>query len=265
MSIRLFRIDELSNFVEIALENYAQNTVIHDLKKISASINLAKTYKKHNQENLASDLIETLEKGSFSKTIRIFTQDEINHILSAFKNDTYNNPNSAYKQSYYYGFVAIRFLTGMRPSETIALTWNDIIDKNGKLWILCAGKAQINQPGAIYRINPINHVVESVITLQNAQGSAWRLCINNSRDTLYYLAKDIYRISIHSQESPEQPFIPSAGKNYYGLDINPYNGFIYAADAIDYIQRGRIYIFQNDGTLHKTFLAGIIPNGFYFK
>jgi len=169
LSTKVFMIDELPDFVELALKTYAKGTILKDLASIRASINLAKTYKKHNQENLAGDLIETLEEGSFSKTIRIFTQDEINHILSAFKNDTYNNPSSAYKQSYYYGFVAIRFLTGMRPSEAIALTWLDIIDKNGKLWLrinkrYSQGKLiQGTKNGVDIRLFPINNKLKELL------------------------------------------------------------------------------------------------------
>ena len=61
LSTKVFTIDKLPDFVELALKTYKKSTLIRDLETISASINLAKTYKKHNQENLASDLIETLE------------------------------------------------------------------------------------------------------------------------------------------------------------------------------------------------------------
>ena len=51
---------------------------------------------------------------------------------------------------------------------------------------------------------------------------------------------------------------------FYGLGIHPQTKEILVADAIDYVQRGK-YVYQANGTLVKTYLAGIIPGDFYFK
>jgi hypothetical protein len=52
---------------------------------------------------------------------------------------------------------------------------------------------------------------------------------------------------------------------YYGLGVNPRDYTIYAADALDYVQRSNIYIFDNNGNQLSFFKAGIISNGFYFE
>jgi hypothetical protein len=39
---------------------------------------------------------------------------------------------------------------------------------------------------------------------------------------------------------------------------------IYVSDAIDYVQKGKVYIYKPDGILSNSFSAGIIPGEFYF-
>ena len=47
--------------------------------------------------------------------------------------------------------------------------------------------------------------------------------------------------------------------------VNPHNGEIYVADAVDYSQAGVIRRYSPDGTLLDQFRVGINPNGFAFK
>lgn len=77
-------------------------------------------------------IIESLEVNK-KKTIKSFTKNEVITILDVFKNDKYLPEKALYNYSYYYNFVAFRFLTGTRPSEAIAVTWNDIFEKHKKL------------------------------------------------------------------------------------------------------------------------------------
>ena len=48
------------------------------------------------------------------------------------------------------------------------------------------------------------------------------------------------------------------------IDVDDKTGNIYISDAIDYSQKGKIYIFTSRGILLNSFNAGIIPGGFYF-
>jgi DNA-binding beta-propeller fold protein YncE len=151
-------------------------------------------------------------------------------------------------------------------SITIGFGANSIVeDKNGKLWVLCSGSPGNNINATLHCINPLTHTVEKTFTFSNGSDAPWRLDINGSSDTLYYLNKDCYRMSINDNALPASPFIPANGRNFYGIGINPNNGNIYLADAIDYVQRGKIYIYRPDGNLTTSFLAGIIPGDFYFK
>ena len=137
-------------------------------------------------------------------------------------------------------------------------------DKNGKLWVLCGGSSSLNQNAALYRLNPMNNVVELEITFPNLSDRPSKLTLNGGGDTLYFYKNGVFRFPISAPTLPESPVVQASWGNFYGLGIDPTNGDIYISDALDFVQRGRISRYKNNGNLHSTFLAGIIPGGFYF-
>jgi DNA-binding beta-propeller fold protein YncE len=138
------------------------------------------------------------------------------------------------------------------------------LDKNGKLWVLCSGDQQKGFKGGIYKIDPDVKQVELALVFPNAGDDPKKLRINNTRDTLYYLNKGVYKMSITDFQLPANAFI-SPQVNFYGLGIDPKSGEIYVSDAIDFVQRGTVYHYTPSGTLINSFKAGIIPGEFYFK
>jgi len=135
-------------------------------------------------------------------------------------------------------------------------------DKNGKLWVLCNGDIMQSVPGALYRINPVTHQVEWSASF--ASGNPHSLCINPTRDTLYYILNGIYRISINATQLPSSVFIPQGNKNFYALGVHPSSGNLYVSDAKDYLQKSDIYVYRSNGTLLGSFKAGIISGNFFF-
>jgi DNA-binding beta-propeller fold protein YncE len=89
--------------------------------------------------------------------------------------------------------------------------------------------------------------------------------INGSGDTLYWINNDIWRMDVAAGRVPVKPFLESRNTKYYGLTVNPDNGDVYVADAIDYQQQGKIYRYSNDGELIDEFYVGIIPGAFCWK
>lgn len=147
---------------------------------------------------------------------------------------------------------------GFAPNSIVA-------DKFGMLWILCNGKPGQTENASLYQIDPISNQVEKTFTFFKKTDAPWRLKINGGNDTLYFLNKDLYRMAIEDLQIPENPFIKANGRNFYGLGVNPHNNNIYVADAIDYVQRGKVYIYTALGNKDTSFYAGIIPGDFYFK
>lgn len=150
-------------------------------------------------------------------------------------------------------------------SITIGSGANSLVeDKNGRLWILCSGNSAKAEHASLHRIDPLLHTVEKSYFFPSLSDAPWRLDINGTHDTLYFLNHGVWRLPVTSQQLPSAPWIPSEGRNFYGLGIHPRKSYVYVADAIDYVQRGKVYVYKPDGTLLYTFLAGIIPGDFYF-
>lgn len=138
-------------------------------------------------------------------------------------------------------------------------------DKNGKIWVLCSGNQNKNIFAGLYCINPITNQVEHAFQFNKATDAPNNLNINNTNDTLYFLNKGVYQMSIFDTSLPNRAFIAQGNSNFYGLAIEPLSGILYVADAIDYVQKGKIYRYKPDGTLINSFLAGIIPGNFCFN
>ncbi|OKZ29198.1 MAG: cell surface protein [Bacteroidales bacterium 43_8] len=83
-----------------------------------------------------------------------------------------------------------------------------------------------------------------------------------------YEAPSLYRIDAETFTVEKQfkfKFLEYQNTLYYGLTVNPANGEVYIADAIDYQQQGMIYRYSPEGKLIDEFYVGIIPGAFCWK
>jgi len=138
-------------------------------------------------------------------------------------------------------------------------------DKFSKLWVLCTGDSNKKLHASLCRIDPLTLKVEQKYTFSDKSDFPSRLEINRDGDALYFINGGVFRMLISDNSLPSKPFIEQLGRNFYSLGVNPNNDNIYVGDAIDYVQRGKIYIYNPEGVIINTFLAGIIPGDFYFK
>jgi YVTN family beta-propeller protein len=138
-------------------------------------------------------------------------------------------------------------------------------DKNEKLWVACTGDSLKNSLPKLVCINPISNHIEKTFSFPYYSQSPSQLKINSNGDQLYFLNKNIYKMTINDVSLPQQAFINSGNKLFYALGINPKNENIYVSDAIDYVQRGKINIYNQSGTLQNSFNAGIIPGNIIFN
>ncbi|MGV2830302.1 tyrosine-type recombinase/integrase [Myxosarcina sp. GI1(2024)] len=69
------------------------------------------------------------------KPIECFEPSEVKAIIAAFYSDEYNHKFSSYQHSYYAQYIEVLALTGARPEEIIALTFDDIKRKGEKTYI----------------------------------------------------------------------------------------------------------------------------------
>jgi len=96
------------------------------------------------------------------------------------------------------------------------------------------------------------------------------LHVNGSGDTLWFLNRHLYRMPVETRPDPqpelfiESPYGVAFNGGYYGLELDPSSSEIYISDAVDYVQRGRVYRFAPDGVPLDTIQVGISPAAFCF-
>jgi len=139
-----------------------------------------------------------------------------------------------------------------------------VLDKNNKLWVLCSGGYMNEEMPGIICIDPVTREKEKTLMFNVLESSPSNLNINGSGDTLYFLNNDIFKMSVEDPEIPSEPLIHTE-KLYYNIGVDPENGVIYAADAVDYHQKGKIFRYMPGGALKDSFDVDIIPGTFVFN
>ena len=138
-------------------------------------------------------------------------------------------------------------------------------DAEDQLWALGNGGIDDSVVPALYRIDPEDGKVTQTLSFSSKDESPGNLTLNGSRDTLYYTNQGIYRMPIQRTQLPQTPVVEAQNRSFYGLSIDPEQGDIYASDALDFVQNGEVYRFeQADGQLIHQFEGGIIPRDFVF-
>lgn len=139
-----------------------------------------------------------------------------------------------------------------------------VTDKNSKIWILSGGSSSSSIPGKLTRIDPVTLSVELSLPFVTSD-SPGNLCINTTKDTLYFLNKNVYRMPVNATALPSSAFITGTSNTFYGLGISDKDKNIYVSDAVDYIQKSTIMVFSPGGQMITSFKAGINASGFYFE
>ena len=123
------------------------------------------------------------------------------------------------------------------------ITTNDVSKLfDGKVQYTCMpnGRGGIVDDILVYRIDAETFTVEKQFKFKLGDWPS-EVQLNGERDKLYWINKDIWCMDVNATRVPVRPFLEYSGTIYYGLTVNPVNGEVYIADAIDYQQQGKIY------------------------
>jgi glutamine cyclotransferase len=143
-----------------------------------------------------------------------------------------------------------------------------VLDKNNKMWTVTDGGYSGSPYGyeapSLYKIDPHTFTVERSYRFSLGDAPS-EVQLNGDGSKLYWINDDIWELDVDKGTIPSRPFIASKGTIYYGLTVDPSNGDVYVADAIDYQQQGQILRYSQDGELLDSFYVGIIPGAFCWK
>ena len=157
--------------------------------------------------------------------------------------------------------VVDELVVGIQPTSLV-------LDCNGKLWTITDGGYEGSPYGheapSLYRIDAETFTIEKQFKFSFGDWPS-EVQLNGTRDKLYWLNDDVWEMDVTADRVPSEPFLPYNGTLYYGLTVSPYNGDVYVADAIDYVQQGKVYRYSKDRVLLDSFYVGIIPGAFCWK
>jgi hypothetical protein len=88
------------------------------------------------------------------------------------------------------------------------------------------------------------------------------LFVTEQGHDVYFLSNGVWHINEFTDEIITSPIIPSEGRLFYGLSVN--ENIIYIADAINYVQKGTVWVYDLQSTLLDEWEVGIIPSEFDF-
>jgi len=157
--------------------------------------------------------------------------------------------------------VVDELVVGIQPTSLV-------MDKNDKMWTITDGGYEGSPYGheapSLYRIDAETFTVEKQFKFKFGDWPS-EVQLNGTRDTLYWINNDVWRMDVTADRVPVRPFLEYRQTKFYGLTVNPVNSDVYIADAIDYQQQGIVYRYTAQGELVDQFYVGIIPGAFCWK
>ena len=143
-----------------------------------------------------------------------------------------------------------------------------VMDRNQKLWTITDGGYEGSPYGheapSLCRIDPETFTVEKRFRFRMGDSPS-EIQIDGTGSKLYWIDDDIWQMSVDEDRLPVKPFIEYRDTKFYGLTVDPRNGDVYVADAIDYQQQGIVYRYTAEGEAVDQFYAGITPGAFCWK
>ncbi|MTJ54824.1 site-specific integrase [Anabaena sp. UHCC 0253] len=137
--------------------------------------NIPKKWGIEYRDLLESIKLKDIQRSNFQDNdneLDIFSVSEVYSILDALKNETYVRQKGTHKQYYFY--VYFLWLTGCRPSEAVALKWENIDFEKNRIKFC---ENQVNASGTIvkkqgtktvdFRFFPINQELREIFSVFN--------------------------------------------------------------------------------------------------
>jgi YVTN family beta-propeller protein len=144
-----------------------------------------------------------------------------------------------------------------------------VVDATGKIWVQTDGEyfsaSGDPEKPALVRLDPVSRKIDKVFRLKQNNAYFTDIRLSPARDSILYLAGDLFKMSVKSDQLPENGIIATGSHAYYGFGVDPVSGEIYLGDAVDYKSNGKIYRFSPKGAPVDTFSVGVCPGDFLFK
>ena len=150
-----------------------------------------------------------------------------------------------------------------------------VVDKNNDIWVICYGYIKydasfniiLETPSKLVRLSGQSYekVADFIIS---PTAHPQHIDISKDKSTIYYGGgfgySGIYAMDITASAVPATPIVDGS-KFFYGFNVSPWNGEIYAMDATDFTTPGILCRYSAQGSMMKQYTVGVAPNVALFK
>jgi hypothetical protein len=131
-------------------------------------------------------------------------------------------------------------------------------DQNGNIWVLCSGGYTGDDKPTLFCLNPLTDQIITEFEFDNSSYPT-NLKISAAGDTLYFIDRGVFKMSVNDAALPLIPFITEDGKLFYRMEPDVRNSEIFVTDAGDYQHSGHLLRYSSNGKIIDSHVAGIIP------
>ncbi len=212
--------------------------------------------------DLYDNAIAVIDLSNNSIIKKIQTQTWTEQMILSGNNVLITCPNSKY-------ILGIDIATDeIKDSIELSYGTESIQQQNDSTyWILCSGNQTKNINAGLYKIiynNSTFKVSKTFVFASNELPN--KLLLNKNKTSLYWIKKDIYKMSVSDSILPNTPLIYADGKNYYGMALDKKYDELYVSDVLDYVQKSKAYRYSATiGQIKGLFNSGTITRDFYFN
>lgn len=136
---------------------------------------------------------------------------------------------------------------------------------DNQLWVMCTPFIDSTQFPGLVKVDPSTHAVTQTLTYSSSQYDFSSLTVSTDGNSIYFLNDGLFKMDINATTLPSSPYI-SDSHYTYGLGIDKNNEKAYLAAPIDYIQNGKVYVYNlNTKALVDSISTGVVPGFFVFK
>ena len=129
-------------------------------------------------------------------------------------------------------------------------------DNQDRLWVC----GENNGVGVVLCMEPQTLNVLYSHTFEGENPSD--LFVSDAGHDVYFLSSGVWHINEFTDDLITKPIIPAEGKLFYGLSVH--EDKIYIADAINYVQKGTVWVYDLQSNLLDEWEVGMIPSEFDF-
>lgn len=138
------------------------------------------------------------------------------------------------------------------------------VDAQGRIWVSVDEDSSTNAKSALVCFDQSFSLVKTLAHTSFGHHFS-QVSIHASTGKMVYADGDVMTANTNDATLSNQILVAKSGRNIYAIGLNPNNGDVYVSDALDFVQRSRIYRYDINGNEIHSFNAGIISGNFTFN